>query len=96
MPRKPNVADTRSEEKESIGNEAILEMFSELKNSIRNLDTTFDESNSKFDSISKTMAEQQIQIDELTAQLADYTVKLNDREQHSRSFSVSIFNLKLD
>ena len=96
MPRKPNVADTRSEEKESIGNEAILEMFSELKNSIRNLDTKFDEINSKFDSMSKTMAEQQIQIDELTAQLADYTVKLNDREQHSRSFSVRIFNLKLD
>lgn len=94
--KKPTVPDAGSEVKESIGNEAVLEMFSELKNSIRNLDTKFDEINSKFDSMSKTMAEQQMQIDELTAQLADYTVKLNDREQHSRSFSVRIFNLKLD
>ena len=69
-------------------------MFSELKTSIRSLETKFDEI--KFDSMSKTMAEQQIQIDELTAQLADYTVKLNNREQHSRSFSVCIFNLKLN
>ncbi len=96
MPIIPTVPDAGSEVKESIGNEAVLEMFSELKNSIRNLDTKFDEINSKFVSMSKTMAEQQMQIDELSAQLADYTVKLNDREQHSRSFSVRIFNLKLD
>ena len=56
MPKKSTVPDAGSEVKESIGNEAVLETFSALKNSIRSLDTKFDKINSKFDSMSKTMA----------------------------------------